>query len=101
MAFMNRAEVIEKLKAIEPALRTRGVAALYLFGSFARDEGGPDSDIDVFVEPAHDEAYRFENFMGAHDILQQALGGRVDYGTRNGLSKYARAAIEEEAVRVF
>jgi hypothetical protein len=72
-----------------------------LFGSYARDEARPDSDVDVFYDPANDDAYRFENFMGAHDILQEALGGRVDYGTRDGLSKYARADIEQEAIRVF
>jgi predicted nucleotidyltransferase len=98
---MNRAEVINRLKAIEPALRARGVGALYLFGSYARDEADADSDVDVFVDPANEDAYRFENFMGAHDILQEALGGRVDYGTRQGLSKYALADIEQEAIRVF
>jgi predicted nucleotidyltransferase len=98
---MNRAEVINRLKAVEPALRARGVGALYLFGSYARDEADADSDVDVFVDPANEDAYRFENFMGAHDILQEALGGRVDYGTRQGLSKYARADIEQEAIRVF
>ena len=44
---MTRAEVVAKLKAVEPALRAHGVAALYLFGSYARDEAGPDSDLDV------------------------------------------------------
>jgi uncharacterized protein len=98
---MNRTDVIGKLKSLEPALRLRGVGALYLFGSFARDEGRSDSDVDVFIDPANEEAYRFENFMGVHDILQEAMGGRVDYGTRAGLSKHARADIEKEAVRVF
>jgi len=98
---MTRDEVLSKLKAVEPALRARGVGALYLFGSYARDEARPDSDVDVFIDPANDDAYRFENFMGAHDILQEALDGRVDYGTRNGLSKYARPDIEQEAIRVF
>jgi predicted nucleotidyltransferase len=35
---MNRNEVIAKLQAVEPRLRAHGVAALYLFGSYARDE---------------------------------------------------------------
>jgi predicted nucleotidyltransferase len=49
---MNRNEVIAKLKAAEPQLRAHGVAALYLFGSYARDEARQDSDVDVFVDPA-------------------------------------------------
>ena len=47
---MDRADVIARLKAVEPALRAHGVAALYLFGSYARDEAGPGSDLDIFVE---------------------------------------------------
>ena len=47
---MNRAEVIYQLKSIEPELRAHGVAGLYLFGSYARDEAGSDSDLDVFVD---------------------------------------------------
>ena len=35
---MDRNEVIAKLKAVEPQLRAHGVAALYLFGSYARDD---------------------------------------------------------------
>ena len=46
---MKRAEVIAKLRAVEPMLRAHGVAALYLFGSYARDDARPDSDLDMFV----------------------------------------------------
>src|SRR5262245_35842258 len=34
----NRAEMIDRLKATEPQLRAHGVAGLYLFGSYTRDE---------------------------------------------------------------
>ena len=43
---MRRADVIARLKEAEPALRSFGVAGLYLFGSHARDEAQPDSDVD-------------------------------------------------------
>jgi hypothetical protein len=39
---MRRDDVIARLKKTEPALRAFGVNALYLFGSHARDEAGPD-----------------------------------------------------------
>jgi hypothetical protein len=42
---MDRNEVIAKLMAVEPQLRARGVGALYLFGSYARDEARQDSSI--------------------------------------------------------
>jgi uncharacterized protein len=98
---MRRDEVIAKLKNAEPILRGFGVAALFLFGSHARDEAGPDSDVDVFVEPAEDKAFRFLPFMDAYETIQQAVGAKVDYGTRNGLHPMLRPAIEREAVQIF
>ena len=47
---MRRDEVISKLKAAEPAIRALGANALYLYGSHARDEARPDSDVDVFID---------------------------------------------------
>ncbi len=47
---MKRDDVIARLKETEPALRAFGVEALYLFGSHARDEAGPESDVDVFID---------------------------------------------------
>jgi uncharacterized protein len=100
---MRRVEVITKLKTAEPALRAQGVAALYLFGSHAHDAAGPDSDIDVFVDPASDERFGFLDFMEAYETLRKAFGQNVEigYSTREGLSRYIREDIEREAIRIF
>jgi len=98
---MRRDEAIAKLKQAEPQLRGFGVAALYLFGSHARDEARPDSDVDVFVEPASDEKFGFLEFMDAYHAIQEAVGENLDYGTRTGLHPLLRADIEREAIRIF
>jgi len=98
---MRRHDVIARLKETEPALRAFGVGALYLFGSHARDEAGPDSDIDVFVDPTPDTAFGFTPFMDAYETLQEAVGDKLDYGTRKGLHPLLRANIEREAIRIF
>jgi predicted nucleotidyltransferase len=99
---MDREDVIAKLKALEPRLRAHGVGALYLFGSFARDEARQDSDVDVFVDPSTEDFYRLNHFVGAFEIIQDAVQGReVGYGTRSGLSKYIRPEAEKEAIRIF
>jgi predicted nucleotidyltransferase len=99
---MDRADVIAKLKAVEPALRAHGVAALYLFGSYARDEAGPGSDLEIFVEPATDDFYGLDNYIGVYERLRDAFPGtEVGYSTRDGLSKYIRSDVERQAIRIF
>jgi uncharacterized protein len=99
--IMRRDEVIAKLKTAEPKLRELGVAALYLFGSHGRDEAGPDSDVDVFVDPVSTEAFGFIPFMDAYETIQRTVGHNLDYGTRAGLHPLLRPQIGREAVRIF
>ncbi len=99
---MNRSEVVSKLKTVEPALRAHGAGALYLFGSFSRDEGQPDSDIDLFVEAANEGFYDLSHYTGAYEEMKYAFPGmRIGYSTRDGQSKYVRRFVEQEAIRVF
>jgi uncharacterized protein len=98
---MRRNEVIARLKTVESALRRHGVAALYLFGSHARDEAGDESDIDVFIDKDRTRPFGFDEFMDVYLLLQQQLGAKVDYGTREGLHPELRPVIERQALRVF
>jgi uncharacterized protein len=98
---MRRDEVIARLKAAEPEIRARGAAALHLFGSVARDEAGPTSDVDVFVDPDPAQSFGFSEFMDIYELLQDRLGVFVGYRTREGLHRRLRPAIEKCAIRVF
>jgi len=100
---MRRAEIIDRLKRAEPALRQSGVAALYLFGSYARDEAADDSDIDVFVVATSDAAFGFLDYMDAYEAIRRSVGNDIEigYSTREGLSPYIREKVESEAIRVF
>jgi uncharacterized protein len=100
---MRRTDVIARLKKTEPILRAHGVASLYLFGSYARDEADSESDVDVFVDPAPDKDFGFVPFMKAYEVLQDAFsqGVEVGYSTRTGLSRHVRKDVEREALRIF
>ena len=99
---MTRAEVIDQLKSLEPQLRAHGVASLYLFGSYARDDAGPESDLDVFVDKTPGRSFGFDELMGSYHALRDALPGiEISFGTRQGLSKYVKEEVEQQAIRIF
>src|SRR5947199_10540188 len=98
---MRRDDVIARLKETEPVLRRFGVAGLYLFGSHARDEASAGSDVDVFIDVAPGAAFGLRPYMGTFERLKQAVGEKVDYGTRKGLHPLLRSNIEREAIRIF
>lgn len=98
---MRRAEAIARLKAAEPDIRARGAGGLHLFGSVVRDEAGPRSDVDVFIDPDPARRFGFDEFMAVYELLGERLGVEVGYTTRDGLHRRLRPEIERTAVRVF
>ncbi|HEX7705621.1 MAG TPA: nucleotidyltransferase family protein [Thermoanaerobaculia bacterium] len=96
---MERKIVIDLLRAHLPELKERyAVQRLSLFGSAARDELRPDSDIDVLV--AFEGQATYERYVGLRDHLEQMLGRRVDLVTERGLKPRARSVVEKDLVRV-
>lgn len=100
--MMNRSEMINRLKAVEPQLRAHGIAGLYVFGSYARDEAQHDSDLDVFIDKAPGRKFGFDELMGGYFILKDAVPGiEINFGTREGLDQSIKAEVEKHAVRIF
>lgn len=96
---MNRAQVIALLRQHASALHQRfGTSRMALFGSAARDELGPDSDIDILVE--FDQPPTFDAYFGAKDYLEATLGRPVDLVTAGGLKPRARQQVERDLVHV-
>jgi predicted nucleotidyltransferase len=98
---MNCAQAVDQLKAYADAVRGMGATSLYLYGSTARDEAKPGSDLDIFIE--YDRVSRFNAFdlIGIKQFLEDQLGTEIDITTRDGLHPRLRDRIEQSAVRVF
>ncbi len=92
--------VVKKLAAAAPALCLRyGVERIGIFGSFARGEQRPGSDIDVLVEFTAGHA-TLRNFVGLADHLEALFKRKVDLSTREGLDRVHRPHIEAEVIWV-
>jgi|SRR6476660_1871404 len=99
---MDRNEVITRLKSVEPMLRARGVGALYLFGSYARDEAAEASDVDLFVDPADSNAFGLIPLFDSQAIVESILPGmEIGFSTRDAIVPLYRPYIERDAIRVF
>lgn len=93
---MQRDEVLAIVRAHWDELQEMGVITLSLFGSVARDEAGPDSDVDILVEVRRPMGF---GFFRIQEYLEEILGRRVDLTTPNGLHPRLRDRILSEAIR--
>lgn len=98
---MRRDRAIELIKTIEPAIRSFGAAALYIFGSTARDDATPTSDIDIFVDRDPTKNVGLIEFSNLEFLLEETLGTGVDLCTRAALHPALRETIEKTAIKVF
>lgn len=97
----TKQEVLERLLRHGEEIRSLGVARLGVFGSVARDEAGPDSDVDLLVDFEPGEK-TFDHFMDLAALLEEILARQVEVLTRESLSPYLGPRIlrEVEDVRL-
>lgn len=93
---MNVQAVSERLQAHSAELEQMDVESLAIFGSAARGDAGPDSDIDVLIE--FSQPVGLFHFLDVKEFLEEILGCRVDLVTRAALKHQLRERILEEAV---
>jgi len=96
---MKRDEVLAIVQAHQEQLKQMGVKSLDLFGSVARDEARPDSDVDFLVE--------FSRPVGLFDFsrvrlyLEDILGSSVDMGTLDALKEHLQQPVLKDVIRAF
>jgi predicted nucleotidyltransferase len=76
------------------------IRSLAIFGSFARNDSKPDSDIDILVEfdPGYIPGY---DFFLLEEELSRLLGRKVDLQTPAFLSPGVRQSALSDVVRVY
>ncbi|MDD2921488.1 MAG: nucleotidyltransferase family protein [Anaerolineales bacterium] len=96
---MKQTEVLQRLKQKNAELTDRfGVKTLLLFGSVARDEATPKSDVDLLVE--FNRPVGYFGLFALQDYLEKLLGCPVDLGTPESLKPNIRERVMGELIRV-
>ncbi|MGB3239213.1 MAG: nucleotidyltransferase family protein [Geitlerinemataceae cyanobacterium] len=85
---MKRDEVLAIIAAHREQLQAMGVKSLDLFGSVARDEARPDSDVDFLVEFVRSGG--FFQLLQVQYYLEDILNSAVDLATENALREHLR-----------
>jgi predicted nucleotidyltransferase len=96
---MRKLDVIRRIKDHKDEILALKVGSLYVYGSTARDEATPTSDVDVFIDPA--PGFTFVELVDLRDRLAEICETNVDFTTRKGLHPMLRARIEAAAERVL
>jgi predicted nucleotidyltransferase len=73
-----------------------GATRIRVFGSVARGDAGPDSDVDLLVAMDNDRSLL--DLIGLGQDLQELLGRRVDVVSERGLSAHVRNRVLAEAI---
>jgi predicted nucleotidyltransferase len=88
---------------ILPILKPYKIKRLAIFGSVARGEITPDSDIDILVSlrPPGERPVIGLKWFELSEVLSRILERPVDLVTEDGLSPYIRPYVEREMIILY
>jgi hypothetical protein len=98
---MNVEQVLAALRDAEDALRARGVAHAALFGSMARGDNRPDSDIDILIEFDPDAHVTVFDYAGVQEYIAGLFAQPVDVIDREALKPHLRRPSARDALYAF
>ena len=99
-ANTNRQDSQTLQKVLAEYFKTQPVLKAWLFGSFARGEDTPKSDVDILVLPDYTKLDGF-GFFGMWGELERLLGRSVDLVTDAGLATYTRESVEHDKQLIY
>lgn len=98
---MNKQAAIDILVRHQDTLRARGVRHAALFGSVARGQASPNSDLDILIELAPEAELDLFAYAGLKTLIEGLFPGRVDVVDRDALKPHIRGRAEHDAIYAF
>lgn len=98
---MNKQDVIKTLVGHKDELLARGIIHAALFGSVARGEARPDSDIDIMIELAPDASLDIFAYVELKDFIGSLFPGPVDVINKAALKPHVRPPATADSIYAF
>jgi len=76
-----------------------GIKRILVFGSYARNEATPKSDLDLIVD--FPEGTSLLDHVGIEIELSEALNMKIDLLSRNGINPYIKDHVLKEAIVIY
>ena len=93
----TRDDILKLLTEKRDLIRDFGVKELGVFGSFARGDNGPNSDVDVLVDLRRET---FRDYMGLLNFLESLFKRKVDLVMKDSIKPIIRDRVLRETVYV-
>ena len=100
-ALAERNRVLEELRKQAALLRLRGITSLSLFGSMARGEARPESDVDLLIETDPEARLGYFELFDLGEELEALLGRPVRFAFGSSMRAWLREWIEDDRIEVF
>ena len=81
--------------------KTQPVLKAWLFGSYARGEETPQSDVDILFVPDRSQHFSLFTMGGMYEDLKELLGKEVDLITDGGLKPFARESADRDKILIY
>ncbi len=98
---MQAETAISRLRAHEQELRGLGIARLSLFGSTARGEARPDSDVDLAVSFDAAAGIGMFKLFAIEERLREIVGVQIDLVSEPAHRRRFQSQIDRDRVNVF
>ncbi len=94
-------DIIAILRANEKALREQGIVHAALFGSRARGDNRPNSDIDIMIEIDPEAVHTVYDYAGVKLAVEDLFPMHADVINRAFLKPSIRSVAEQHLIHAF
>ena len=101
MRNLGREQLLTELLALRPDLEREGVIHVALFGSRARGDHRPDSDIDLVIEVDEKRKFSLLDLIGVGHIVEDSIGLPTSLFMRRSLEPGFETEVQRDGVAIF